>query len=296
MGERKWTGTTYGNGWMHRWLIRALKYVDVRFIYAFSSIFVVPVCLLLNPSRKIIYQYFKERIGYSTIKSAWMTYVNHCIFSETVIDKFAMYAGKEFMVEVDGYDILQSLAIKEKGFVQLSSHIGNYEIAGYTLVAKDKPFNALVFGGEKQSVMDNRDKMFTETNIKMIFAKGDMEHLFEIDKALSDGEIVSMPADRFWGSQKYIETDFLNKPARFPLGPFSVATIKEVDAIAVNVMKESTLKYKIYVSKLSYDKSKPRKEQMRDLCQSYVSELEKMVKQYPCQWFNFYDFWNYERN
>ena len=61
MGERKWTGTTYGNGWMHRWLIRALKYVDVRFIYAFSSIFVVPVCLLLNPSRKIIYQYFKER-------------------------------------------------------------------------------------------------------------------------------------------------------------------------------------------------------------------------------------------
>lgn len=296
MSDRKWAGTTYGNGWMHRWLIRILKCVDVRVLYAFSSIFVVPVCLLLNPSRKVIYHYFKEQIGYSSIKSAWMTYVNHCLFSETVIDKFAMYAGKKFVIEVDGYDTFQSIVHKDKGFVQLSSHVGNYEIAGYTLVEEDKPFNALVFGGEKQSVMDSRDKMFSRTNVKMITAKDDMGHLFEIDKALTNGEIVSMPADRIWGSQKYLEMIFLNKPARFPLGPFSLATLKEVEAIAINVMKESALKYRIYVSSLNYDKSKPRKEQMRDLCQCYVTVLEKIVKKYPCQWFNFYDFWSNERN
>ena len=30
-----------------------------------------------------------------------------------------------------------------------SSHIGCYEVAGYSLISKTKRFNALVFGGEK---------------------------------------------------------------------------------------------------------------------------------------------------
>ena len=200
--EKAWAGTTYGNGWMHKWLIRMLRWMDIRLLYAFSAIFIVPVCLILNESRGIIYRYFRERLGYAPMKAAWKTYVNHCQFSQVVIDKFAMYAGKKFDVEVEGYEHFLHLAKQKDGFIQLSSHIGNYEIAGYTLVAEDKPFNALVFFGEKQSVMQNRRQMFADTNIRMIPVSSDMSHLFEIDHALQNGETVSMPADRIFGSPR----------------------------------------------------------------------------------------------
>ena len=52
MEQKQWAGSTYGSGWMHRCLIRSLRFIDVRFLYLFSAIFVIPVCLVLNESRK----------------------------------------------------------------------------------------------------------------------------------------------------------------------------------------------------------------------------------------------------
>lgn len=292
MAEQEWAGTTYGNAWMHKWLIRMLRHIDVRILYLFVAIFVIPVCLVLNPSRGIAYRYFRRRIGYGRLKSAWKTYVNHCLFGQVVVDKFAMYAGKQFDVEIENYNEFTTRASrKEEGFVQLSAHIGSYEIAGYTLAVEGKSFNALVFAGEKASVMQNRNKMFADTNINMIAIQPDMSHLFEIDKALTDGGIVSMPADRINGSQKCIEHVFLGAKAKFPLGPFSVATMRGLDVLAVNVMKNSLLGYKIYVTPLAYDKEASRQEQIRQLSSAYVAELEKRVWQYPTQWYNYFEFW-----
>ncbi len=291
MAEQVWAGTTYGNEWMHKWLIRMLRYIDVRILYLFLAVFIIPVCLVVNPSRGIAYRYFRRRIGYGRLKSAWKTYVNHCLFGQVVVDKFAMYAGKKFKIEIEGYDKFIELTKHQEGFVQLSAHIGNYEIAGYTLVCRDKRMNALVFAGEKASVMRNRDKMFAGTNINMIAIQPDMSHLFEIDQALQDGEIVSMPADRINGSPKFLEHDFLGAKAKFPLGPFSVATIRALDVLTVNVLKTSATGYKIYVTPLPYDKSATRQEQIRQLSKAYVAELEKRVKQYPEQWYNYFEFW-----
>lgn len=289
--DKEWVGTTYGNGWMHKWLIRILKHTDVRIWYAFASVFVVPVCLILNPSYGIAYRYFRNRHGLSSIKAFWLTYVNHCLFSQVVIDKFAMYSGKKFKIELEGYEYYTKLNETDKGFIIMSSHIGNYEIAGYTLVAENKPFNALVFYGEKESVMNNRNKMFADTNIRMIPIKNDMSHLFVINNALQNGEIVSMPADRILGSKKSISKVFLGATADFPMGPFSIATMRGLDVLAVNVMKVSLKSYKIYITPLAYDKSASRKEQIEELSEKYKGELERMIKKYPAQWYNFYEFW-----
>lgn len=288
----KWAGTTYGNAWMHKWLIRLLRYIDTRVLYLFVAVFVIPVCLLLNPSRGIAYRFFRRRMGYGRMKSAWKTYVNHCLFGQVVIDKFAMYAGKRFNIEIENNDLFLDLAARQEGFVQLSAHIGNYEIAGYSLVSENKRMNALVFAGEKESVMKNRDSLFAGTNTKMIAIQPDMSHLFEINKALTDGEIVSISADRINGSQKFIEHDFLGAKARFPLGSFSVATMRSLNVLAVNVMKTSLKSYKIYVTPLIYDKEASRQEQIRQLSLAYVVELEKRVRQFPTQWYNYFEFWH----
>lgn len=290
--ERNWAGTTYGNGWMHKWLIRMLRYSDVRLWYAFVAVCVVPVCLLVNPAQKIIYHYFRKRWHYSKVRAALATYRNFYLFAQVVIDKFAMYAGKHFNIEIVGDEHFLALASREEGFVQLSAHVGNYEIAGYSLVAEKKRFNALVFGGEKASVMKNRNKMFANTNINMIGIDADMSHLYEINSALANGEIVSMPGDRIFGSEKSIETDLLGATAHLPAGPFRVATMRGLDCLAVNVMKTGAKSYRIYVSPLIYNKQAPRPEQVRGLADSYARELERIITMYPEQWYNFFEFWN----
>lgn len=300
MGELrhdKWVGTTYGNGWMHRWLIRGLRVIDVRLLYLFTYLFIVPPTILINKNaRRTTYSFFRRHLGLGRLKSAWMTYVNHCKFSQVVIDKFAMYAGKHFRITIDGFDSFQQLTKTPKGFIQLSSHIGNYEIAGYSLKVDSKRMNALVFGGEKESVMKNRSKLFDSNNIRMIPICEDMSHLFMIDKAVSDGEIVSMPADRVFGSQKCFEIDFLGEPARFPQGPFILASLRDVPMLFVSVMKVASRHYHITVHELQTDPSSASecntaKGKARALACKYVDLLESTVRCHPAQWYNYFDFW-----
>lgn len=287
----QWQGTTYGNGWMHKWLIRLLRYTDTRVLYAFAAIFIVPVCLIVNPAQRITYRYFRDRCGMSWLRAVIKTYVNFYMFAQVVIDKFAMYAGRKFKTEIEGYNYFLTLAGKEGGFIQLSAHIGNYEIAGYTLTAEKKRFNALVFAGEKESVMRNRNRMFGDRNIRMIAIKPDMSHIFLINNALSDGETVSMPADRVIGSQKTMAVTLLGKEAHLPAGPFTVATMRGLPVIAVNVMKTAHDTYKIYVTPLRYDLSAPRRQQARQLADAYAAEIGRMMTMYPEQWYNYFDFW-----
>ena len=281
--EKQWVGTTYGNSWMHRWLIRLLRFFGIRAIYAFMAVFVLPVCIIVSPGRKFIYRYFREIWGLQPLTAFLKTYKNFYLFGQVVVDKFAMYAGKKFDVEIEGYDHYQRLTEQPEGFILLSAHVGNYEIAGYTLKAERKRFNALVFGGEKQSVMANRDRMFRASNIRLIPIGTDMSHLFEINQALSDGEIVSMPADRLFGAPRQLTHTFLGKEAAIPEGPFAVATSRSLEVLAVNVMKTQAERYKIIVTPLHYDRQAARKEQIRQLSAAYIAQLERIVRQYPEQ-------------
>lgn len=295
MGELKhdkWVGTTYGNDGMHKWLIKMLKVVDVRLIYAFASVFVVPPTMLINgKARKAIYNFYRTGFRYNKLKSLWMTYKNHCAFSQVVIDKFAMYAGKKFRISITGYEHFRSLTEQTPGFVQLSSHIGNYEIAGYSLVADKKRVNALVFGGEKAAVMMNRSKLFQKNNIRMIPMSSDMTHLFLLDEALSNGEILSMPADRIFGSQKAYSLELLGRNALFPQGPFVMAAVRNVPVLFVSVMKTGLKSYHITVSPIECPPSGNSKSKAADMARRYVELLEGTVRKHPAQWYNYFNFW-----
>ena len=291
--EKQWEGTTYGNSLMHRWLIKLLKGIDIRIVYIFTYIFVIPPCLLRDGFMPI-YHYFRQRWGYGPIKAFLKTYQNHCMFAQVVIDRFAMYAGHHFEVTVEGLEHFQRLADRPEAFIQLSSHIGNYEMAGYTLVSDRKTLNALVFSGEKQTVMEHRTEMFADKNIRMIPVSDDMSHLFLLDQAIQQGEIISMPADRIFGSQKSVTTKLLGAEVRLPLGPFSVATIRGLNVLTVNVMKTATNSYKIYVKPLDYDRQSPRRQQISQLAQGYAAELERILTMYPTQWYNYFEYWKIE--
>lgn len=292
--ERKWAGTTMGNSWMHAKLITFLRHVDVRVLYVFVSIFVIPVCLILMPSRKSSYRYFRRRHGYCRLRAAWATYVNHCRFGAVVVDKFAMYAGKKFKLDIIGYEHFKRLEEREEGFVQLSSHIGNFEMAGFSLTAEHKTMHALVFGGEKASVMEQRNKLLAKHNIKIVPTRDDMSHIFELNNALSEGHIVTMPADRIVGSSKFVEAEILGAKARLPMGPYLIPSMLGLEVIAVNVMKTSTKGYTIFIAPLEYDHSAPRQKKIEQLAAAYAHQLDLRLKDYPTQWYNFFDFWGEE--
>ena len=67
--------------------------------------------------------------------------------------------------------------------------------------------------------------------------------------------------------------------------------MRGLNVLAVNVMKTSVKGYKIYVKPIPYDKEASRKQQISQLADGYIAEVERMLKLYPTQWYNFFEFW-----
>ncbi|MCD8304787.1 MAG: lysophospholipid acyltransferase family protein [Prevotellaceae bacterium] len=288
--NRRWKGDTYGSRWMHKSLTSMLRVVDVRLVYAFAALFVVPFTLK-RPGAFIVYRYFRKRIGYGKLHSLWATYENHCMFAQVVIDRFAMYAGKHFTLHIQDYEHFARLVEKPECFLQLSAHVGNYELSGYSLNSEAKPISALVFAGEKSTVMSSRRRMFGPNKVTMIPIMPDMSHLYAVNNALSAGEIVSFPADRVFGSEKTVDVNFLGGLVSLPAGPFRMAVMRGCEVLAINAMKTGLRKYDIYVSSLNWDRGAKRNSQVKELASAYASQLEEIVRLYPTQWYNYFEFW-----
>jgi predicted LPLAT superfamily acyltransferase len=308
--ERKWKGDTGGGTLGQRLLIFFFRWWNLRLGYAIMAVVVPFYMLFARKGYLAIYHYFRQQFDCSAWKSFWKTYRNHFLFGQVILDRFAVFSDRrgDFDVEIVGNEHFRRLFEGEKGFVIVGSHVGNFEIAGYLLGQDKKRINALIFGGETETVQQNRTKILNNNNINLIPVSADMSHLFAVNAALQNGEIVSMPADRVFGSAKSVECDFLNGKADFPVGAFALAASFEVELLAIFCVKISAKKYKIFVQPLSVchcglDPQSPekkgdsdfrqndRKKKIVNLAKLYVAELEKIVKQYPEQWFNFYEFW-----
>lgn len=291
LDHNQWKGKTEGTTWMHQSLIIAFRYLNLRIVYVVMGVLVIPFYMLFAHKGYIsMFRFFRQRFGFSSLKSFRYVYLNHYRFGQIILDRFAAYAGKRFDFEIINYDAFRRLVDDDKGLVMISSHVGNYELAGYSLKADKKRYNALVYSGEAQTVMENRNRILSANNIRMIAVQDDMSHLFLMSNALSDGEVLSIPGDRIFGSPRCVACDFFGAQAKFPLGPFAIAVQRDVPLLAIFVMKETVRKYKIQICRIEVE-GKSNRERAVSAAQHFAKLLEETVRQYPEQWFNYYDFW-----
>lgn len=279
LSHSQWTGKTGGTPWMQRALITMYRWMPLHMLYGVMALVVPFYMLLYRRGYQSIYRYFRQRMGYGCWKAFLNVYRNHFVFGQVVLDRFAVYAGKKFHFVIDGEEQFSQLADGSEGFVMLSSHVGNYELAGYSLHSVKKKIHALVYDGESATVKEQRSKILSRQNIEVIPVRNDMAHLFAVNGALDEGHIVSMLSDRIFGSQKALTMDFLGSPAKFPQGPFSLARAKGVPMLAIFVMKVKAREYRVLVRRVADAKA-------------FVGTLEQVVRQYPTQWFNYYNFWS----
>ena len=275
---------------MYRTLIQMLKNIDVRVFYCFMSVCVIPFTLIFSPGARLTFRYYHQKRQYGVWKSWWSTYRNHCIFGQTVIDKFSMYAGRKFKMNYNNLDLYKEMTSKSEPIIQLSAHIGCSEVLGYSLPLT-KTCNVLVYGGEKQSLMYYRKASFGHMNVKMIPVGIGSTHSDEIIEALDKGEIVSAFADRFMTENKVVVSNIHGHEVKLAKGPFSLATTRGIDVIMVNAMKEKDGSYTVFMTPLDYDRTLPKSEQRQQLADAYTAEINRLLDLYPLQWFNYSNIW-----
>lgn len=294
----KWEGKTKGSLIGHRIFVFILNTFGLKISYFFLR-FVSFYFFVFAKSTKTCLRYFREIQGYKGIKVYIATYQNYFLFGQILLDKVAMLSGVKtnFTSEHEGQkENLLNLKDNGRGSILLSAHIGNWEIAGQMLDVTKTKFNILMYDNEAEKMKEYMSKVMIKKNFHVIpIRDGDMGHLVELHKAFANNELVVMHGDRFLPGAPTIEKIFMGKKAKFPAGPFIMAAKFGVPIILVFGVKESKTHYHFFARKPIEVKRARTKEELdkavAEISDRYILELEQMLKRYPTQWFNFYDFW-----
>ncbi|AZA78318.1 lipid A biosynthesis acyltransferase [Chryseobacterium sp. G0186] len=289
----KWKGKSKGTVLGYRIFVWCIRNIGIRSSYGVLYFVAAYYSLFQKKSNRYILYYFQKRLNYGYWKAKRSIFKSYFTFGKVLIDKTAISAGlrEKYTYEFDGIENLRNLLAAKKGGVLISAHIGNFEIAEHFFadIDFDCQINLVTTDQEVTVIKEYLETVAVkESNIKFIYVKEDMSHIFEINQALSNNELICFTGDRYFEGSKYLETDLLGKSAKFPAGPFLIASRLGVPVVYVYVMKEDNLHYHLYARVAQNIKNRDS----QGLLQSYVQNLETMVEKYPLQWFNYFDFWD----
>lgn len=288
-----WQGKSKGNKLGYRIFIDVLRYGGVRPAYFLLAFVAGYYCLFSFRSSQSIFQYFHRKLGYGRFRALISVYRNYYVFGQTLIDKIVVMAGipNRFSFHFDGEEFLHQVVEGGRGGILLSAHLGNWEVAGHLFTRLQTRINIVMFDGEHQRIKDYLAGITGGRHVNVIVLKDDLSHIYAIHDALSKKELVCMHADRFMEGNKTAEISFLGETARFPIGPFLLASTFRVPVSLVFAFKETATHYHLYATE---PKVYPGAKQggLEQSMQDFVDTMEEKVKRYPLQWFNYYDFWS----
>lgn len=297
--ERKWTGKTQGGTFGQKSVLFYFKYGSLRLAYLFLYL-IIPFYLIFDrKGYNAMHWYSKYCVN--TEKKNHIPFIFRLFynFGQVFIDRFALFGNPKnrFRFTYENKEIFDQYLLSEKGFLVTSAHVGNFELLSYSIEKTSKTIHPILFGGEAEVFQKLRNKIFLDKNIDPIILNEDGSYIFEINNALQKGGIVSMPADRTFGKIKEFKTQFLGHEATFPLGVFHIAVSLNIPILTIFVVKEKYKHYKVYVNELKGDRAQKNKMVAAELLgNEYVQNLEKIIRKYPNQWYNFYKFWDANEN
>ena len=297
MAEKIWSGKTQGGAFGQKSIYYYFRYGSLRVIYGLL-IFVIPFYMIFSrKGYRAAAWYAKNILRLKSWKIPFFIFRNFYAFGKVFLDRFAIFGNpnRKFRFTIENNHIFMELLHQPQGFLIVSAHLGNYEILSYSFKQVEKTIYPILYGQEAEVFQKFRTHLFQQNNLKPIVLTNDGSHIFEINNALKNGGIVSVPADRSMGNTKSFEIAFLGKPALFPAGIFHVAATFHVPVLTMFAVKESYRHYKIYIQKLPHPTETTHEQKARSLCNEFVKSLEKTLLQYPEQWYNFYPFWEEQK-
>ena len=287
----KWQGKSKGTVLGYRIFVFLMRHLGIYAAYSLLIFVAFYYFLTEWQSNRFMFYYFRHRQGYSLAKTIGSLYLSYFTFGQIIIDKIAILAGLEhkFTFDFDGQELLFKLLEEQQGGVLISAHIGNFEIAEpfFRKIDLKLQISTITTDMERSVIKEYLEGITEHKSLNQyIYVKPDMSHIFEINDVIAHKNIVCFTGDRYFEGGRSLKGRLLGAEATFPAGPFVIASRLKVPVVFVYVMKEKGLHYHLYARV-----AEVKKADAESLLEAYTDSMEQMLRKYPLQWFNYFNFW-----
>jgi KDO2-lipid IV(A) lauroyltransferase len=182
---------------------------------------------------------------------------------------------------IQNLHFLEEPFAKGRGVILVTGHIGNWELGAMFFGRHGFKINVVTIPEGSERIDSIRGAYRTRQNIRTIVVDGSPFSSLEIVAALRRGEIVAMLVDR-WEGTDGIPAKFFGEDRRFPRGPFVLSRATGAPVIPAFIVRDGNIYRGVVDPPVFMDASEDEPGARR------VSEsLERMIRTYPDQWYNF---------
>jgi len=183
-----------------------------------------------------------------------------------------------------------------KGAILLTAHLGNWELGGMILKALHLPVNIVYFPDRIWGVEKSRRRYRERKGVGQLSISSSLFSLVSMIQALRRNEIVCLQGDRNYG-KRGMRVDFFGSPVAFPPGPVILAMASQAPLILIFIIQEDGKGYQFLVEEpVPMQDTGNREEDIRENLIRVVRILERYLKRYPDQWFNYVPYWKENAN
>ncbi|HMR45657.1 MAG TPA: lipid A biosynthesis acyltransferase [Bacteroidia bacterium] len=286
----QWDGRSRGTVFGYRIFIFLIQYGGVKPAYFLLRFVTFYYFLFASKPKKILINFYQKALGVNINTARNLCRRNFYFLGQTLVDRTAFLLGKGnvFSHDFENENFLVEMQEQKKGGILISAHIGNWETAGNLLKSRvSSTIHVLMVDAEAKKLKQYLDSSTGGSQFSIITVKDDLSHIVKVNNALAANDLIAMHGDRYLPGTKTIELDFLGGRAKFPYGPFLLASRFNAPVTFVFALKANDFHYELSATMPITEKKLPE-----EIAALYINELEKKVKKYPEQWFNYYDFYS----
>lgn len=278
-----WTGKSLGGYFGNLCFFKLLKiglypaYALLVFVAAYFQIFRSPKCA---GARIFLSKVFGKKIGALSPRLYKLLFS----FGVCLLDRSDYLAGNDRIKISDECGGVLRPLLERGGVVVLTAHFGAWAVSAVEL----EKFGREIFmpGADAENPklreLERKERVRGKTRV----STGGAPDNIAAYGVLKRGGIVAMHADRYAGG-RFAKVDFLGAPVRAPTAAYSLARAAGAPVVQTACVRESLFSYRLVpLGTIDASALSPEK-----CAEKFMSNLEKLAREKPYQWFNFYDFW-----
>jgi predicted LPLAT superfamily acyltransferase len=293
--KHTWDGRSKGSPLGFRIFVYLLKVGGASAAYGLLRFVTVYYRLFAPAAIKPLQYLYRQRMGFSAARTRQLISRNLIWFGQILIDKIIILSGlpSKLTFSHEGVEHIEQLVADGKGGLLVSAHLGNWEVAGHLLKRVNTTINILMYDGEADQIKNYMEQFDSKRSFNIILVKEDLTHIYEMSAALNRNELICIHADRFRPGNRTFRHLLLGEETSFPAGPFILASKLKAPVCFVFAFKKTNEHYNFYAFPGRVYEGRGQEGALRML-DDYTELLEEKVKEYPEQWFNYYNFWSNE--
>lgn len=290
--EQQWRQPKIGSERQHRffhWLIRLggrTRAIHISWVATLWYTLFYPS--IRQRCRYYLDRRFPDRTG--PLRRLRDTYRLVRTYGETLVDMLVLriLGPKSLTALSPDHERLRALAAGEKGFVLLHAHAGCWQVGMSTLGEFQKPISIVMIPEPKTVAL------FDKRVAEVIDPREGLPSVMLMTQALLRGHVVTMMGDRTFGDeQNTVRARFLGGEIALPITPYRLASSTGVPIVVMMAPKTGKRTYEMRLVKVvdvppglgrAADKYEP-------YAQAYADCLEGFCRDFPWQFYNFYDLW-----